>query len=100
MIVGYASAGPRQRVVIQVKLVVLQYANAELLQPVLDQQLHPTVTLPITYANVQLLFRLVQVESNVRVEHVSVSQCVFIAFRQIVIKPFYLIPFRLLFSTL
>ena len=72
-IVEYVSAALRQLVPIQVKLVVLEFANAELPQLVSARQLGPIVTLPITYASVQLLFPLVQVAKNVRVEHVSVS---------------------------
>ena len=52
-IVAYASAVPRQRVAIRVKLVVLELANAELPQLVSVRQLEPIAMLQITYVNVR-----------------------------------------------
>ena len=64
--------------VIREKLVNLVHVNVELQQLVLARQQLLFATRPIIFANVLLLLRLVVVEKNVLVEHVSVSGILYI----------------------
>ena len=64
--------------VIQEKLVNLVHVSVELQQLVLDPQQLLFATRPIIFVNVLLLLRLVVVEKNVLVEHVSVSGILYI----------------------
>ena len=59
--------------VIREKLVNLVHVSVELQQLVLARQQLRFATRPIIFVNVLLLLRLVVVEKNVLVEHVSVS---------------------------
>ena len=64
--------------VIQEKLVNLVHVSVELQQLVLARQQLLFATRPIIFVNVLLLLRLVVVEKNVLVEHVSVSGILYI----------------------
>ena len=65
-------------VAIREKLVNLEPVSVELQQLVLIPQQLLFVTWPIVFVNVLLLLRLVVVEKNVLVEHVSVSGILYI----------------------
>ena len=73
-----ANVEQQLHVVIREKLVNLEPVSVELQQLVLAPQQLLFVTRPITFVNVLLLLRLVVVEKNVLVEHVSVSGTLYI----------------------
>ena len=74
MTVEHANVELALHVPIQKKLVPLELACAERLRRVWVCQPEPFVMLLITYANALQLYLLAQVEKNVRVELVLVSQ--------------------------
>ena len=78
VIVVLANVEQPLHVAIREKLVNLEPVSVELQQLVLVPQQLLFVTRPIIFVNVLLLLRLVVVEKNVLVEHVSVSGILYI----------------------
>ena len=78
VIVVLANVEQLLHVVIREKLVNLVHVSVELQQLVLAPQQLLFATRPIIFVNVLLLLRLVVVEKNVLVEHVSVSGTLYI----------------------